>query len=102
MQRQWPAPRVGAMASHLTSEHAAPEPVEPVTTYEIHGGRGIRLHAREWGTRDGPAVLFLHGWSQCELCWSGQVGGELAASFRMVTFDLRGHGRSDKPLGSDH
>jgi non-heme chloroperoxidase len=40
----------------------------------------------------------VHGWSQCDLCWSGQVDSQLAASFRMVTFDNRGHGMSDKPL----
>jgi non-heme chloroperoxidase len=66
--------------------------------YEIRGGGGIRLHAREWGNADGPAILFIHGWSQCELCWSAQVGGQLATSFRMVTFDNRGHGMSEKPL----
>ena len=50
------------------------------------------------GTRSGPAILFIHGWSQCDLCWSGQVSSQLAASFRMVTFDNRGHGTSGKPL----
>lgn len=45
-----------------------------------------------------PPILFIHGWSQCHLCWSGQVSSQLAASFRMVTFDNRGHGTSGKPL----
>jgi non-heme chloroperoxidase len=60
--------------------------------------RGVTLHAREWGHSDGHAILFVHGWSQCDLCWSAQVGGPLAAGFRMVTFDCRGHGVSEKPL----
>ena len=42
--------------------------------------------------------MFIHGWSQCDLCWSGQVSSQLATSFRMVTFDNRGHGTSGKPL----
>ena len=34
---------------------------EPVATHEIRGGGGLRLHAREWGNPDGPALLFVHG-----------------------------------------
>ena len=86
------------MASDLTLPRAQVEPVKPVREYDIRGGGGITLHAREWGNPDGPAILFVHGWSQCDLCWSGQVDSQLAASFRMVTFDNRGHGMSEKPL----
>jgi len=61
----------------------------------------VRLHAREWGEPDGPAIVFVHGWSQCDLVWRAQVGSELAARFRMVTFDLRGHGTSGRPPAPD-
>ena len=74
---------------------------EPIATHEVRGGGGVRLHAREWGNPNGPALLFIHGWSQCDLCWSNQVNGQLADTFRIVTFDLRGHGLSEKPLGVD-
>ena len=86
------------MATNLTLQRAQAEPVKPVRKYDIRGGGGITLHAREWGNPDGPAILFIHGWSQCDLCWSGQVDSQLATSFRMVTFDNRGHGTSGKPL----
>jgi non-heme chloroperoxidase len=86
------------MASDLTLPPTQVEPVKPVREYDIRGGGGITLHAREWGNPDGPAILFIHGWSQCDLCWSGQVSSELATRFRMVTFDNRGHGTSGKPL----
>jgi pimeloyl-ACP methyl ester carboxylesterase len=36
--------------------------------------------------------------SQSNLSWSRQVKSDLAKEFRIVTFDLRGHGNSDKPL----
>jgi pimeloyl-ACP methyl ester carboxylesterase len=74
----------------------------PIATHEIHGGRGLRLHAREWGNPEGAAILFIHGWSQSDLCWVKQLGGELADRFRIVTFDLRGHGLSEKPSGPEH
>jgi pimeloyl-ACP methyl ester carboxylesterase len=32
------------------------------------------------------------------MCWSRQTSGPLADDFRLVTFDLRGHGMSEKPL----
>jgi len=77
-------------------------PPIPVATHEIVGGGGLRLHAREWGNPEGPGILFIHGWSQSDLCWLKQVHGDLAGSFRIVTFDLRGHGLSEKPLEPQH
>jgi len=77
-------------------------PLIPVATHEILGGGGVKLHAREWGNPSGPGLLFIHGWSQSDLCWLNQVRGDLAATFRMVTFDLRGHGMSGKPSGPEH
>ena len=77
-------------------------PPIPAATHEIIGGGGLKLHAREWGNKGGPALLFIHGWSQSDLCWLNQVRGDLASTSRMVTFDLRGHGLSDKPTGPEY
>src|SRR4051794_2672410 len=75
---------------------------EPMATRDVRGGGGLRLHVREWGNPQGPPIVFVHGWSQCQLCWSRQVSGPLAKDFRMITFDLRGHGMSDRPLDGEH
>lgn len=69
--------------------------------HTIIGGGGVRLHAREWGRADGPELLFIHGWSQCHMCWDMQTQSHLAEQFRIVAVDLRGHGMSDKPLDPD-
>jgi pimeloyl-ACP methyl ester carboxylesterase len=66
--------------------------------HTIEGGGGLRLHVREWGVPDGPPILFIHGWSQSLLCWEKQVESALADEFRLVAYDLRGHGMSDAPL----
>src|SRR5258705_5429229 len=78
-----------------------PPPV-PVATREILGGGGLKLHAREGGNPEGFPLLFIHGWSQSDLCWLNQVRGELASTARMVTFDLRGHGFSEEHPGAGH
>ena len=77
-------------------------PPVPAVTHSILGGGGVKLHTREWGNPHGPALLFIHGWSQSDLCWMNQVRGDLAETFRIVTFDLRGHGLSEKPAGPEH
>ena len=65
--------------------------------HTVTGGRGVKLHVREWGKADGPAILFIHGWSQNLLCWHRQFDSPLAGKFRLVALDLRGHGMSDAP-----
>lgn len=56
---------------------------------------------REWGNPTGSPILFIHGWSQSQLCWGRQVAGPLAERFHLVSFDLRGHGMSEKPEAAD-
>jgi non-heme chloroperoxidase len=59
---------------------------------------GVTISAQEWGNPAGPEILFIHGFSQASLSWARQYGSELASEFRIVTYDLRGHGSSGKPL----
>jgi pimeloyl-ACP methyl ester carboxylesterase len=63
----------------------------------VTGGGGTKLHVREWGRKDAPPILFVHGWSQHHLCWRAQYESGLADEFRLVAVDLRGHGMSDRP-----
>jgi pimeloyl-ACP methyl ester carboxylesterase len=51
----------------------------------------------EGGNPSGPPIVLVHGWSQSHLCWERQLRGALAADFRLVAPDLRGHGMSEKP-----
>ena len=70
--------------------------------HTVHGGGGLRLHVREWGRPAGPPIVFIHGLSQSHLCWHRQVESPLGDEFRLIAFDLRGHGMSDAPLQSQH
>jgi pimeloyl-ACP methyl ester carboxylesterase len=60
---------------------------------------GVRVFWERFG--DGsPTVLFLPTWSIVHSrCWKAQVPF-LARHFRVVTFDPRGNGRSDRPAGA--
>jgi non-heme chloroperoxidase len=74
----------------------------PRMIHTVRGGGGLRLHVREWGQADGPPILFIHGLSQSHLCWARQYESALAEEFRLVAYDLRGHGMSEAPLEAEH
>jgi len=59
---------------------------------------GLTISAQEWGNPSGPGIVFIHGFSQSNLSWMRQTNSDLAKEFHIVTYDLRGHGNSDKPL----
>jgi non-heme chloroperoxidase len=81
-----------ATAQPSTAESLKYKPIT-VTTPD-----GLTISAQEWGNPAGPEILFIHGFSQSHLSWMRQVDSDLAKEFRIVTYDLRGHGNSDKPL----
>lgn len=62
----------------------------------LHTTAGGTLWYQEQG--DGRPVLFIHGWCMSAAVWQLQQQ-VLAAQYRVVTFDLRGHGRSSIPEG---
>ncbi len=70
--------------------------------YKIATPDGVVIAVQEWGNPDGHEVVFIHGFSMGQLCWSRQVASDLARQFRIVTYDLRGHGSSGKPLAPAH
>jgi pimeloyl-ACP methyl ester carboxylesterase len=55
---------------------------------------GVRIHYQDSG--QGPAILLSHGYSATSQMWTGQVRA-LQSDYRVITWDLRGHGKSDSP-----
>jgi len=65
--------------------------------HKISGGGGTQIHVIEAGNSLGRPILFMHGLSQCSLCWQRQFNSDLAKDFRLIAMDMRGHGLYDKP-----
>lgn len=60
---------------------------------------GVRLRFSDRGDRDGaPAIVLVHGWKGSHRLWDS-VLARLESAHRVVAFDLRGMGESDKPRG---
>jgi non-heme chloroperoxidase len=59
--------------------------------------RDTRLHVDDTGGSGQPVVL-IHGWPLSGQAWSPQVPALREAGYRVITYDRRGFGRSDKPL----
>lgn len=69
-----------------------------ISISEVVAPDGVKLAVYEAGNPVGPEILFVHGFSQCALCWYRQFeDAGLLRDFRLTAFDIRGHGGSDKP-----
>jgi pimeloyl-ACP methyl ester carboxylesterase len=57
----------------------------------------ISLAVAEWpGPAKGPAVVCIHGLTANHTCWAS-VADLLSPAHRLIAYDLRGRGESDKP-----
>jgi pimeloyl-ACP methyl ester carboxylesterase len=56
----------------------------------------VRLHIEDSGGSGRPVVL-IHGWPLSARAWEPQVTTLRAAGYRVVAYDRRGFGHSDKP-----
>jgi pimeloyl-ACP methyl ester carboxylesterase len=70
-----------------------------VTEITAHHGLfgDTELHVDDFGGNGRPVVL-IHGWPLSGESWSEQIPALREAGYRVVAYDRRGFGRSDKPL----
>lgn len=57
-----------------------------------------KMHVDDTGGAGRPVVL-IHGWPLSGEAWAPQVQVLADAGFRVIAYDRRGFGRSDKPRG---
>ena len=56
----------------------------------------VQLHVEDTGGHGRPVVL-IHGWPLSSESWTAQIPALRDAGFRVVAYDRRGFGRSEKP-----
>lgn len=76
----------------LASAAAATEKSYTVTAVD-----GVEIAVQERGNPNGPAIVFIHGLLGSHLNWERQVTSPELKGYRLITYDLRGHGTSGKP-----
>lgn len=57
----------------------------------------VSLHVEDTGGSGRPIVL-IHGWPLSGASWAPQVPALVDAGYRVITYDRRGFGQSDKPM----
>ena len=84
---------VGALGAAAASNSVNPEDASSTDTLATGA---VRLHIEDSGGGGRPVVL-IHGWPLSAQAWEPQVAALRAAGYRVVAYDRRGFGRSDKP-----
>jgi non-heme chloroperoxidase len=56
---------------------------------------GTQIAFADWGPREAPPIVFAHGWGLSGDMWNAQLAYLMDAGHRVVTYDRRGHGRSE-------
>lgn len=88
---------LGAVAGTLGGAAAgAAADSEASTAANMASAGSVRLHIDDSGGNGRPVVL-IHGWPLSAQAWEPQVSVLQAAGYRVVAYDRRGFGRSDKP-----
>lgn len=73
-------------------------PAPPARQLFVRASDGSRLAVNEWGELDAPvSVLLSHGWTLSSRLWSRQIA-MLSRNARVIAYDHRGHGGSDRSV----
>jgi len=66
-----------------------------VTTKDTTTGEDVQLSYKDYG--QGRPVVLIHGWPLSKDMWEYQIDDLVNAGLRVIKYDRRGFGKSDKP-----
>ena len=87
----------GSLALAAPVRASLSEPPPAPTFLKVKTRDGLTLAAEVQGEPGAPEIVFVHGLRQSRLSWDRQFASPDLAGFRLIRFDLRGHGDSGKP-----
>jgi len=58
-------------------------------------GESVKISYEDYSA--GDPVILIHGWPLSKEMWEYQLEPLIDAGFRVITYDLRGFGQSDRP-----
>ncbi|EJJ27651.1 alpha/beta fold hydrolase [Rhizobium sp. CF142] len=83
---------MGLSSMALSFQAAAAE-----KNYTVKAPDGVEIAVQESGDPAGPAIVFIHGLLGSHLNWDMQVSSPKLQHYRLISYDMRGHGLSGKP-----
>lgn len=69
--------------------------------YTVTAPDGVVLAVQEAGNPNGTPIIFVHGLLGSRLNWNKQLLDPQLQHHRLITYDLRGHGLSAKPVEAE-
>ena len=62
----------------------------------MYNYRGININYKDYGKKNGKAIVFLHGWGQ-NIEMMEPIANPFIKSHRLIILDLPGFGKSEEP-----
>jgi non-heme chloroperoxidase len=84
-----------AMGSAGATEKPASSPAGSERTSRVRSSDGTQLYVQDFGA--GQPIVFVSAWTLDSRFWGTHMAALVAAGFRCIAIDRRGHGRSDAP-----
>ncbi len=69
--------------------------------FNARSADGTELYGETFGPAEGQTLVLVHGWTEALRYWTYEIRA-LSDQFRVVAYDLRGHGRSGRAASGDY
>ena len=85
---------LGGFALQTVASAAPAAATVTIASPFVAANDGTPLYVKDWGPKDGPVVVFSHGWPLNADSWESQMQFLAEHGYRVIAHDRRGHGRS--------